>query len=66
MKNPFRNPTALEMATQQFEQAQRNLLTASEHREHYVAMELMLRERILRLRSDITNLTKENLNETPS
>lgn len=57
--NPFHRPSALELAIQNLEDAERQRLTACQEREFYVAMETMLGERIVRLRKDIRQLTEE-------
>ena len=67
MKNPFTLPSALKLAVGQLEAAQRDLLTAASQAEYYRALEAMLTQRIIRLRSHINLLNaQENLNEIHS
>lgn len=50
MKNPFRTPSAQELAAKELENAQRDLLRTQNALEHYQAQEGMLIKRIARLR----------------
>lgn len=52
-------PTALDMATQAYQEAQRDRLLQTKLREYHAAMEQMLYDRIVRLREDIRELSGE-------
>lgn len=64
--NPLRKPTALRVATEHLEDAQRDRLAAAAQREYFAYMERMLAERVARLRTEIAHLTKEAENERDS
>ncbi|MCE5190887.1 MAG: hypothetical protein LLG08_03885 [Actinomycetia bacterium] len=55
----WRQPTPLELASSELEQAKRDLLATSSLREMYVAHEEMLVGRIERLRSAVIQLSQE-------
>lgn len=55
----FRQPTPLEQAACELEQAKRDLLSTASLRELYSAHEDMLVDRITRLRSAVTQLSQE-------
>jgi hypothetical protein len=57
--NPWRKPSALTLAVEQLEQAQRDRLTASASAEHYNHIESMLDERIIRLKLTVDELKGE-------
>lgn len=52
----WRQPTALEIAARELEQAKRDLLTHSAQREYYSAIEEMLGVRIARLEQAVREL----------
>ena len=54
----FRDPTALEQAAGELEQARRDLLTACAQAEYYAAMRSMLELRIRRLEAQIRDLSE--------
>lgn len=55
----WRTPSALQLATYEYEEALRDRLAQVKLREYHAAMEQMLVERIERLRSDISELSKD-------
>ena len=55
----FRQPTPLEQAARELEQAKRDLLSTASLRELYSAHEDMLVDRITRLRLAVTQLSQE-------
>ena len=59
MRNPFRLPSPLQLATQELEAAKRELLLASSHAEHAQALVQYNRERICRLRLQIIEFATE-------
>jgi len=63
MRNPFRLPSPLALATQELETAQRELLLACTHAEHAQALVQYNRERIRRLRVQIADFAGEEKNE---
>lgn len=56
MLNPFRKPSPLRLATQELEDAQRELLAASSAAEYADAMVLYHTQRIERLRATVVEL----------
>ena len=52
-------PTALEVATEEYQDAQRERLMQTKLREYHSAMEQMYYARIVQLREDIKELTQE-------
>lgn len=53
----YAKPTPLEQASTELEQARRDLLSHSAWREHYAALEDMLKKRILRLETAVQSLS---------
>ena len=59
----YAKPTPLEQASAELEQAKRDLLTHAAYREHYVALETMLKQRVTRLAAAVQSLSQPE--ETP-
>lgn len=62
----LRVPTPLAQATAELEQAQRDLLTASSHAEHYVGLRAILETRVKRLRGAVAALAAESGDSAPN
>lgn len=62
MRNPFRLPSPLQLATQELEAAKRELLLAASAREYAQAMVQYHEARIARLRGAIRDLSTEDEN----